>query len=169
MEYGSGLTTRQIGPWSIWTRSGHVDADPYTRAYLARSGRLPITSASARYYRATRDSDGDLLDAECKYVISGTGPKSAWWSLAAYDGDGALMKNPAGRYAVDSKTIMRDGTGEFSVSLSSDARPGNWLPVNSDYRVMLVLRVYRPVVASDQITPEIESGELPEIKNRGCR
>ena len=37
----------QIGPWLTWSAAGSPAPDPYTRAYLSRSGALPIIAASS--------------------------------------------------------------------------------------------------------------------------
>src|SRR5690606_40202050 len=48
IEHGSLLTTARIGPWKSWLSEGNPNADPYTRAHLARSGRLPLTRSEER-------------------------------------------------------------------------------------------------------------------------
>jgi len=169
IDRGSALTTDYFGPWVVWTAAGHIEADPYTRAHVARSGRLPMTTSNARYYLATTDGEGDKLDADCEYAITGKGPRAEWWSLAAYDGQGRLMANTADRYAFNSQTVMRSTNGEYTIVLARDARPGNWLPVTSSYRLRLMLRVYHPVLADDRIDSTAEQGELPTIRRLGCR
>ena len=167
-EHGSDLTNRRIGPWTVWTTAGRTDADPYTRAYIARSGRLPITSATARYYFAKTDSAGRVLDSSCQYLVRGAGPLSEWWSLAAYDMEGKLMENPAERYAINSAAVLRDNAGRYSIVLSSDSHPGNWLPVSSNYRFQLVLRAYRPDYKTDETVDDQESEQLPEVVRTKC-
>ena len=169
IEKGSQLTTRRLGPWVVWRSAGHIDADPYTLAHVVRSGRLPMTTSNARYYLAVRDSSGDKLYADCEYEIVGKGPRARWWSLAAYDGNGRLMDNPAQRYAYNSNAVLRDGEGRYRIVLARDARPGNWLPVRSEHRLMLMLRVYGPEVSDDNIDADAERRELPEIRRLGCR
>ena len=51
---------------------GNPNADPYTKAHLARSGRLPLTSTTARYFLARTDSDGRELTSACEYSIEGS-------------------------------------------------------------------------------------------------
>ena len=71
IEEGSALTTSRIGPWSVWRSAGKPDADPYTIAYMARAGRLPINATTALYFFADSDSDGASLESHCEYVIEG--------------------------------------------------------------------------------------------------
>ena len=55
VEAGSRLTTRSYGPWSTWIAAGRPDADPYTRARVARNGLLPIASTlELTFYRQDR-------------------------------------------------------------------------------------------------------------------
>ena len=68
----------------------------------------------------------------------------AWWSLAAFDGQGRLIQNAAERYAFNSDTAMREPDGRAVITLARDARPGNWLPIGSASRVNLVLTVQDP-------------------------
>jgi len=167
-EYGSELTVRRIGPWVVWTAAGRTDADPYTTAYIARSGRIPITSATARYYRARTDSEGRVLDASCDYEVRGVGPDADWWSLAAYDMEGRVMENAAERYAVNADAVLRDNAGRYAIVLSNRPHPGNWLPVRSDYRFQLMLRSYRPDYKTDRTVDDQETEQLPQVVRIKC-
>ncbi len=71
IERGSLLTTTKVGPWSGWISEGNPNADPYTKAHVARSGRLPLTSTVARYFVARTDSAGRTLTSACEYSDRG--------------------------------------------------------------------------------------------------
>ena len=45
----------------VVSNEGNPNADPYTQAHVARSGRLPLTSTVARYFVARTDSAGRTL------------------------------------------------------------------------------------------------------------
>ncbi|MBI1385719.1 MAG: DUF1214 domain-containing protein [Rhizobiales bacterium] len=165
---GTPLWVRKIGPWTVWAAAGRVDADPYTRAYIARSGRLPVTSTSALYYFATTDSDGRRLDADCTYQIEGRGPNAEWWSLTAYDLNGQLMRTVAERYSLNGSALLRDHSGNYKIFLAREPVPGNWLPTGGDSRMQLVLRVYRPTYRADERTSSEEAAELPSIRRLKC-
>ncbi len=62
IDQGSTLTTTKVGPWASWNSLGNPLADPYTKAHLARIGRLPLTSTVARYFVARTDSAGHGTD-----------------------------------------------------------------------------------------------------------
>ena len=100
IEAGSRLSTRSSGPWMTWSASGRPDADPYTRAHTVRNGLLPLASTLEITYQAKADSRGGRLQSGCEYAIVMEGlDGGAWWSLAAFDGQGRLIQNPAERYA----------------------------------------------------------------------
>lgn len=166
---GSPLTTGQFGPWSVWFEAGNPEADPYTKAYLARSGRLPITSTNALYYFARTDDSGQPLRASCDYVIDGKPINAAWWSLAVYDTAGRLIPNKAGRHSFSRTDIVRQADGSFRIVLSSAARPGNWLPTGDSETVQLVLRVYGPRDFNATVGGDPVERHLPEIQMVGCK
>src|SRR5689334_20338042 len=66
---GFALVVGPAGPWKTWINAGGLAADPYTRAHIARSGDLPITSASGLTFFASTDSDGGRLRSYCDYEI----------------------------------------------------------------------------------------------------
>lgn len=166
---GSPLTTGHIGPWSVWYSAGNPEADPYTRAHLARTGRLPITSSSALYYYAETDGDGEPLSSDCNYVIDGEPVSAAWWSLAVYDDRGRLIPNKANRHSFNRNDIIRQANGAFRVILSSDAHAGNWLPSGTDKNLQLVLRVYGPRNSNNAIRGRQLAQFLPVITRSACR
>lgn len=174
---GSPLTTRQLGPWQLWKDAGRVEADPYTRAHLATTGRLPIGSRNALYFMAARDSAGARLDTGCDYTVSGRGPGALWWSLSAYDADGQLFANEAQRYAFASATVMRGADGAYAISVSREARAGNWLPVTGRGSLRLMLSVYGLDGEDGRAEPQGQGqqgqgqgrGELPVIRKGACR
>lgn len=166
---GSPLTTKTIGPWTVWYGAGSPNADPYTKAYLAREGRLPITSTSALYYYARSDETGEPLTSQCDYVIVGVPINAAWWSLAAYDGSGRLIPNKAGRHAFNRTDIVRSADGRFRIVLASSARDGNWLPTGDRESLIVLLRIYGPRDFNDTIKGRLIEEKLPAINRARCR
>jgi hypothetical protein len=168
MEAGSRLSTRTFGPWTTWAAAGRPDADPYTRANIARNGLLPLSSTAELTFRAKTDSRGARLNSECDYAVVMEDFEPAWWGLAIYDGQGRLIANAAERHAFNSNTAMRDVDGRTVVTLARDARPGNWLPSGRTNRVVLVLTVQDAAWANavhDGGSPR----SMPEIVRTGCR
>ncbi len=169
IEEGSALTTHYIGPWSVWREAGKPDADPYTKAHMARMGRLPITATSALYFFASSDETGKQLSSDCEYVIEGRPLNAAWWSLAAYDGTGRLIPNKAGRHSFNRTDVARRADGSFRIVLARSARPGNWLPSAKQGSLKLVLRAYGLRNADNVFDKAAAERGLPTIREVVCR
>jgi hypothetical protein len=168
IEAGSRLSTRTVGPWVTWATAGRPDADPYTRAHIARNGLLPLSSTSELTFKAKTDSRGARLSSACDYAIVMEDFEAAWWDLAVYDGQGRLIANPADRYAFNSSTAMRGVDGRTIITLARDARPGNWLPSGRSNRIVLVLTVQDAnwgTTVNDGGTPR----SMPQIVRSTCR
>ena len=112
---GPGFNTLRIGPWTAWPYAGTPSADLYARAWLARSGDLPLGSGEGVAFWAIRDSDGRRLNGDCRYRIETIAPAARWWTLSLYDAHGQLIANPAQRYGFNSAEITRTSDGKASV------------------------------------------------------
>lgn len=169
VDAGSALSVERIGPWVSWGQATRRNSDPYARAHFARLGALPLSSEISRTYVAVEDSDGRTLYSSCDYVIEGAAFKAQWWSIGVFDSDGALIDNPAARYAFTRDTIAISPNDTFIISVARDARPGNWLPTGGAGRlaVMLVLQDDAASIANDELTEERESP--PSITRVSCR
>lgn len=170
IERGSMLTTTRIGPWTSWLSEGNPNADPYTRAHLARSGRLPLTSTAARYFSASTDSNGGRLSGACEYTIVGAPLNARWWSIALYDSRGSIVPNPSNRYSFNSEEAIRRSDGSYEIHVSQKARPGNWLPNGDDpdRSLTLLLRVYGPRETDVSGIGQIPAESLPKIELKRC-
>jgi len=169
IEKGSALTTIRHSSWQNWFSSGSIGADPYTLAFMARSGRLPITSSSALYFIAKQDDEGETLNAECDYSLLGKPLDTDWWSLAVYDSDGASIHNKDSRSSVNSSGVMRYANGGYLVNLSEQARAGNWIQLGGDDDLVLILRVYGIHGSKDTRRSNAIEENLPIIKRVACR
>ena len=54
-------------------------------------------------FAATGDSDGQPLDRDCRYRISGTTPVASFWTLRAVDAGGRDIARPDGQQALRSR------------------------------------------------------------------
>jgi hypothetical protein len=169
IERGSPLTTEKVGPWASWISEGNPNADHYTKAHLASSGRLPLTSTTARYFLARTDSKGYDLTSDCEYLVEGSGINARWWSLALYDDRGSVIENPSERYSFNSDEAIRRSDGTFRISLASSARPENWLPSGTGWRrLVLLLRVYGSRDTDSSGIGQIPADRLPRIERVAC-
>jgi hypothetical protein len=165
---GFALVVGHAGPWKTWINAGGLTADPYTRAHIARSGDLPITSASGLTFFAKTDSDGRSLTSYCDYEIIARPLAALWWTIAVFDEDGKLIPNEASRYAFNSQslTILTDGTQR--ISLGPTARPGHWLPSGEGHNLTLVLRIIRPLAVTQKDADNVSANAMPIIRKVGC-
>lgn len=169
IDDGFALVVSRAGPWQTWVHAGSLTADPYTRAHIARSGLLPITSASGLTYFANTDSDGRTLRSACEYEIVARPLAAVWWTIAAFDEYGKLIPNKAARHAFSSQslTILPDRTQRITVA--PEARPGHWLPSGDVGNLTLVMRIIRPLaVDGGEITARVDSSSLPAIRRISC-
>ncbi len=166
VNHGFSATAARYGPWAFWFREGTADADPYTAAHVARQGSLPVTAASAMVFTATRDSAGSQLSGDCTYEIRGAAVPSLWWDIAAFTSDGEIMPNKTGRAGFSSANILAAPDGRFTVRLSPDVQPGNWIPAQRGTRVTLKLSILRPF--NPDALRKNGSEILPEISLVEC-
>jgi hypothetical protein len=168
IEAGSRFSTRSFGPWTTWVAAGRPDADPYTRAHIARNGLLPVSSTLEMTFQAKTDSQGARLTSSCDYAITMPTPEPVWWTLAVFDGQGRLIQNAADRYAFNIHTAMREPDGRPTINVARDARPGNWLPSGRSGRIIVVLTVQDPAFAAATHDGSAAKA-LPEIRRSACR
>lgn len=142
IERGTGFAAIVAGPWTGWPRNEASGVDPYTRAILAYSGKIFLSESEAMSFIAQRASDGAEFDSACDYVLKGDIPLARYWTLTLLSPQGDLMANKAERQGFTSSELLRSGIGQFEITLSRHARPGNWLPLGRASKFILVLRFY---------------------------
>ena len=157
--------TVSYGPWVVWPKAGTLDADPYSRAFFAKRGDIPMTPAEGLAFFAFNDQSGEALRGQCHYRIAGAFPTARAWTLAVYRLDGRIVTNPAGRMAFTSaEAIVEDGITR--IALSTTPEPGNWLPVTDKERFVLALRFYDTPLSA--IASVLEATKLPTFERLGC-
>ncbi len=139
---GGPFDVVSLGAWSVATRAGAIDADPYTRASLERSGEIPLALGEGLRLIARVDDDGRPLRAHCVYRVAPRTPAARYWTLEVVDRKGFPIENPSGRFVFRSSEIQREPDGSFAIFVSALAHAGNWLPVGSDRPFALALRLY---------------------------
>jgi hypothetical protein len=164
---GAGFGSVKVGPWVSHPRNGAIDADPYSKAVIARSGEIPLGLGEGLSFAATRDGAGQPLIGSCSYRVVGRVPPTRFWTLTLHGMDGSLIPNAAQRFGFTSGEVVRDGKGVVTVTVSADASPGNWLPVGSRGRFQLALRLYDTPVSGT--ASAIDAGLMPRIEREACR
>jgi hypothetical protein len=163
---GAAFSPLTIGSWTAWPKTGTADADPYARASIARSGRLPAALGDGVAFSARADDDGRAFDGRCDVILSGITPAARFWTLSLYNPDGELVANSLNRYGFTSQEIVRRADGSFEIAVAPRANPGNWLPTGGVERYILVLRLYDTAVGvSTKAGREVP---MPAIKTRSC-
>ncbi|MFZ0847287.1 MAG: DUF1214 domain-containing protein [Pseudolabrys sp.] len=163
---GAAFGALTIGSWTAWPKTGTLDADPYARATIARTGQLPIALGDGVSFTARSDDSGKLLDGRCDVVLSGITPAARFWTLTLYNVKGELVANAINRYGFTSQGIVRHADGSFAIVMGPRANPGNWLPTGGVERYTLILRFYDTAVGvSTKAGREIP---MPAISTRSC-
>lgn len=166
LDRGWLFGTMTIGPWVAWPEVGSPEPDPYTRAYIARSGALHLARAEGLRFTARTDSDGAALDLNCNYRIAGSTPVAAFWTLTAMDSDGTLVTPPGMDHAIHSARVARAEDGSTTLHVGPGISAGNWLEVQGEGNFELVLTIYDSSVFSGIGAFE---NTLPSITQERCR
>ena len=132
----------ELGAWKGYPRNGTTGIDPYARAVIARNGELPVGSGDGVTFTAAADDSGRPLDGRCDVVVHGTTPPARYFTLTLYMPSGELVANSLDRHGFTSQELVRDASGEFEITVSPRARPGNWLPTGGIDGYLLMLRFY---------------------------
>lgn len=169
VQSGSAFSVTRVGPWESWANAARQNSDPYTRAHFARLGILPMSADISRTYVARHDSDDGELYSSCDYTLEGHDFAVRWWSITVFDGDGALIPNPASRHAFTRDTVAITPDGRFVISLARDARPGNWLPTGGAGRLTIMLVLQDGNVSIAESRRQRDEDALPKITKVKCR
>ena len=163
---GAAFGPLTIGSWTAWPKTGTADADPYARASIARSGRLPTALGDGVAFTAAADDDGRPLDGRCVVTLTGITPAARFWTLTLYNPDGELVANSIDRFGFTSQEIVRHADGSFEIVVAPRANPGNWLPTGGVERYILLLRLYDTAVGvSTRAGREVP---MPSVKTGSC-
>jgi hypothetical protein len=162
-----GFSAEQAGPWLAWPRAGTSEAEPYARAFQARTGYVALGGGNGIALFAFSDSAGQPLEGACSYEVGGVVPAARFWTLEAFSPEGRPVAGPLGRLGFTSAEVMRDEASRFSVAVSPQVQPGNWLQVATGGRFVLVLRLYETVLSASAFSLDAEA--LPAITKGACR
>lgn len=155
----------RVGPWAAWPDVGQPLPNPYTRAFLARSGQMQLGYAEGIRFTAYSDDAGDPLSADCTYRVSGYVPGASFWTLEAADLEGRNIAASPDLMVLHSERIARTGDGAMNLSIGPRLAPGNWLPIAGTGEFSLNLTLYDALVFSGGNT-SIE--QMPSIEREGC-
>ena len=155
-----------LGPWRVAVHAGSVEADPYVRASLERSGAMPLAVGEGLEMIARADDDGRALDPRCAYRVGPRVPAARYWTLSLVDAEGFPVENPAERYGFRSSELLRAANGDFAILVSAAVSPGDWLPIGAPRPFALALRLYDSPLAAT--AGDIEKAAAPHIQRIAC-
>jgi hypothetical protein len=155
----------EIGPWAAWRDVGVPAPDPYTRAFIVRSGALELGASEGLQFIARTDSDNRQLDRNCRYRIDGETPVARFWTLVPVDNAGAPIARTDGPLAFHSARLARAVDGSIALHVGKRLSPGNWLEIAGDGPFALTLTLYETSSLSGAGTAV---ARLPAITREGC-
>ncbi len=166
VEADNSFGSVKIGQWTSWPLAGSTDADPYTRARVAKDGLVPLGAAEGLAFYLTTDQFGKPLDRECQYEIIGATPPARLWTLSAQDQNKRTIESETGvENTAFSQTLLRRQDGTFSINIGSQPAPGNWLSISGKGPMRFVIRLYdTPITGSAALAEPV----MPKIINRDC-
>jgi hypothetical protein len=156
----------RVGAWKAWPKVGSPSADPYARAIVTRRGDVPLATGEGLSLSATADSGGRDLDSACSYRLGTITAQARVWTLSLYDAAGGPVVTDLSRTSLTSAEILREADGKFSIALSRDARPGNWLQLPKAGGFSLVLRLYDTPAATGSAA--LDPAAFPAIERQEC-
>lgn len=166
-ERFAGFAPLSIGQWTGYPQAGAGRADPYARARAARTSDVPLGTAEGLVLTATRDTDRALLSGSCSYRIAGRAPAARLWTLrVAEAGGGEIDLRPDLPADLNSRSVLRGPDGSFRITLAKAAQPGNWLFLEHDGPIRVILTLYDTTAAAsvglaDVTLPTVEKVECP--------
>ncbi|MGI9520627.1 MAG: DUF1214 domain-containing protein [Hyphomicrobiaceae bacterium] len=166
IEAGAPFNTEKRGPWVRWTGAGRPDADPYSRTRFARRAQLLFNADLTARYEAEVDDQGRRLHSSCDYIIEGQKLETPWWAIAVFNSAGRIIPNSAKRYGFNSSTIAYGPNGSFTIRLSRDARPYNWIPTTRAGSLVVVFDAQKRSGQTDVL--DRDQLVLPTIKRVSC-
>jgi hypothetical protein len=102
----------------------------------------PVGIGDGVAFTAAADDKGRLLDGRCDVTVRGTTPPARYFTLTLYTPAGQLVANSLDRHGFTSQELVRDAAGDFEITVSPRARPGNWLPTGGIENYVLMMRFY---------------------------
>lgn len=156
----------EVNGWRAHPSVGGDDPDPYSTAFLARSGRFQLAAAEGLQFISREDLDGEALDGACIYLIKGNTPVTRLWTLQVVR-DGVPFNSPAHGIPVSthSQALIRDEDGLFRIVISPTPSPGNWIYAGRDGPFRLILTLYDTAIASSRGLSEVI---MPAVERVDC-
>ncbi len=165
---GVGFSRETVDGWLASGAAGATDADPWTRAVVAKKGLMALNKNETIYFSRATDDRNDRLREECSYILTGKSLRARWWSITLYAGDYYLAQNEDGAHSIDATRVVveQSDADAYRVLIARTADgTSNWLSTRNAGAPNLVLRMYHP----DPDIRDNPSGlDLPDIERVDC-
>jgi hypothetical protein len=150
------------GSWMAY-KNMDMGEDKLFTAQIAVATLYALKSSEVLYMVAAKDADGNPLNAEHEYVISGNANNlnARYWSITLYADDYFLIPNETKKYAFNKFNTSCDADGNFKIMVSKNKQSGNWLPSKKEGQLYLLLRMYH---ADKTVYENLETLALPKIE-----
>ncbi len=163
----SGFGAVRIGPWLTYPDRADENADPYSKARMAREGIIALGNAEGMEFLAAKDSAGASLERSCSYRIEGQVSQARFWTIYAAGENGRPIapKGSGTAAAFHSRQLLRRPDGSFVLHFGAEPQPGNWAMVDGSGAMELMLTLYdTPISTASGIAETI----LPVIVRESC-
>lgn len=167
-----GFGELRVGLWSAHPDAGTEVADPYAKARAAQKAVLPLGTAEGLVFQASFDNQGRPLQRNCAYRLSGFTPPARFWTLYAASPDHSPITIREGLpIALHSRDVVYESDGSVLIHIGADAHSGNWLPLEGQGDLVLVMTLYDTPAASSAglvnlVMPQLQLS--PTHALRGC-
>ncbi len=158
----SGKGFFENGSWT-GTKDLPLGKDRLITAQVTVFALFALPSKEAIYLFARQDEKKEKLNSTNDYTITGNVHyiKAKYWSITAYGKDMFLIPNAKDKYGFNKDNLETDSAGNFTIVMSHNPKPGNWLPTPENARFNLLFRIYKGEAA---FLENLEHTALPEIK-----
>lgn len=155
----------ELGAWQAWPNAGTANADPYSLAWLARTGEIPLGSGEGLMLLAQSDDSGNPLTSNCDYRIFGQTPAARLWTLSIEDSEGRVAARGNAVAALGSDVLLHTPDGGFEITLSKNPQAGNWVSTEQAASFRIVVRLYDTAART---TTALTTLTMPRILRRRC-
>jgi len=161
------LSFRSLAPntiketsWKTNLQIGMSSESIFQKALRTKVGVFALPKEEVVYFMVDKDDEGNSLNADDKYVITGIAPATKIWSITLYDEQYHLVQNSIARYHFNATTLNVEQGETYSFTVSREKLMGNWLPAPQKGGFLLCYRVYQPPALFFPIQPS----SLPSIR-----
>lgn len=132
----------------VWRGFPDMDlaASDIQRAYIGKIGLLALRESEVMYYVASQDSEGNPLNHQHDYKLTGNNLNARYWSFTLYDGDHFLIPNETNTYSMnlDNITFTDSTRTSYEIIISPNQQSKNWIPSGKGENMSILLRLYNP-------------------------